>query len=183
MRLIRKPSNKRERSVVFWLAGGGNLQVEVVEGDFDDLLWCGAERVEDTVDVGRVDLRMTGRREDALLTSSRAHALSAAAAAAASGTSSTVHDTVTRYRTHPNVSIFTILFFSTFTKFIYLFHRKKHIFTFFSNVFFLNFFKSNNWTFSVDLMLTLQQTFIKIFLASHTFFIKKRFSRTIVFIK
>jgi len=71
----------------------------VAEGDFDDLLRCCGERVEYTVDVGRVDLRMIGRCEHTLLSLVTAslitHAITAAAAAAAGTTSPAVHDAMT----------------------------------------------------------------------------------------
>ena len=84
-----------------WLAGGWNLKIEVVEGDFNDLLWSGDERIEDTVDVSWVDLRMIRWCEDALLTLIPTvlitHVTAAAAAAAGCSTSAAIHDAVTRY--------------------------------------------------------------------------------------
>ena len=91
--------NKRN---LFWLAGGGNLKVEVVEGDFDDLVRRGNEGVKDAVDVGRVDLRVIRWCEDALLALISAVLITdiAAAAAADRFTSRAIHDTLTRYTRH-----------------------------------------------------------------------------------
>jgi len=42
------------------LVGDGHLHVEVSEGELYDLIFVSHERVQDTVDVGVVDLRVVG---------------------------------------------------------------------------------------------------------------------------
>ena len=52
--------------MLYLLVCDGDLEVELEEGEFDHLIEIPDEGVEDTVDVGRVDLGEVGRRERTL---------------------------------------------------------------------------------------------------------------------
>jgi len=85
----------------FWLAGGGNLEVEVSESDLNDLVRPSNEAVQDAVDVRRVDLRVIWGCKDALLTVIITLLITdvtaAVGAAAADSTFPAVHDALTCY--------------------------------------------------------------------------------------
>jgi len=80
------------------LVGDGQLHVEVGEGELYELVVVGHERVEDAVDVRLIDVRVVGRREDALPSLVSAVLITdAGPVTAADSTSPAEHDTFARY--------------------------------------------------------------------------------------